>query len=155
MSFNDRARRDDGEQWDEPDPGSYKVEVVGADVFVSKSGNEIGKATLLITAGPHKGKQFDHIMNFGNDVGFSRSKSALVMYGLKWELIHDAPDPWEALKAHIEKIVGTKAEVTVAINNGFTNIEVVRAMFGATDVPADAEQFQHVPPADDDDELPY
>jgi hypothetical protein len=154
MSFNDRARRDDGEQWDEPKPGSYSVEVTAADVFVSKSGNEIGKATLLITEGEHAGKQFDHIMNFGNDVGFSRSKTALLMYGLKWESIHDAPDPWEALKTSIDKIVGTKAEVTVAINNGFTNIDVVRAVFAATDVPADGKSFQHVP-ADDDDDVPY
>jgi hypothetical protein len=156
MGFNDRARREEGELWDEPEVGTYRVKVIDADCFVSKSGNEIGKASLLVLKGEHEGKQFDHILNFGNDVGFGRSKTALVMYGLKWEPIHDAADPWATLKASIAKIVGVEAEVSVAKNNGYTNIDVVRSFFEDRSLEERAEEFVHSGAADDDDEeLPY
>lgn len=159
--FASRWAADNGEEWEDPEPGTYSVRVVGADAWMSQSGNETVKVSLRITEGPHADRLLAHMMFFGNDVSIRRSKTALSAYGIDLEEITEAGEAgFTVLRNRIERIVGVVAEVAVKINKGYVNIDVGRVLTGESDVPAQTEMFAPAgAPArnavNDDDDLPY
>ena len=71
----------------EPEPGNYTVVVDSAEGFYSKSDKECVRVTLNVLRPPASfpelaGKQFDHMMFFGNEVGARISRENLSLYGI-------------------------------------------------------------------------
>jgi hypothetical protein len=150
MSFADIWQQADEGDW-EPPVGSYDVEIVDTEARVSNAGKPYCKARLRVTKGAHKGQEWDHMMFFSSPTSARISKSSLIMYGLDASAVVEFDD----LQRAMPRLVGVTAEVVVKHNNGYVNTDVSRAFTGATDVPAQAEQFAHAPAAADDDEIPY
>lgn len=160
MSFADIWQQAGEEDW-EPPAGGYEVKIISGGADTTQDGTPKAKLILEVIKGPYTGRTFEHFMWMGSPVAARISKESLVMYGVDYGRVREAGDAGlDVLDDEIGKLMGTRAEITVKHKDGYVNITVSRAFTGETDVPAQAEMFQHTPAGarnaiHGDDEVPY
>jgi hypothetical protein len=125
-SFGEAVRKAmDTELLDNKDPdavpkGSYHVRVEGGRAGVAKSsGNEYAVVVFTVLRGPVEG-QFEGFFGLGSPTQQDINGNALAGLGIDWDKVDDTTD----LDLAIAALKGVTADISVAWNNGFMNVNV-------------------------------